>query len=814
VLKDSKFNELCAVLGISEQCCLEPDKKLIEKAFRKKALKSHPDKGGDTVVFKKLNDAYNKLIGHIEKLEHQSDSVELANSILIEISKTSVSKWQEKLKTRYGWFKSSDCKNIIFDGPYKQYMGRSSNTGNITVVLYEDPPDTIPKLHVRSTKYMAWIAEQMLPVRMHVEKGKIIQFDQWRIAHLAEFGICNFSTSTPATPAPEKKKPNKPKTPKAKRREEREAAERCAKVKRDSDPNTDLPNEKSESENVKINSEPHNSDSNSRENCSSMDVDEGELHTNNQGLDNTPYICGQCEKSFNNRMDYFLHNKICISSEDLEFPSEMNNARNNELQKEEITVQSKKMEEQVVTQINLEDPEDKLNISQDLGDKKESTPSYTINNQRNDHLPKFECEKCNGKFTNMVWYTKHMNICQGNTNIEPVVNSDDQTSTKNQKDLTTETTNNILPQINSHKDLTEKNSEIKHSKISFKVKDREDENNKALDTEFIANNIKYVFESPTVDNLNTNAECKKKKKVKFENKPQSNDDTNKLPTESANNSHTRTDKCSSYAPSVECGKCDEMFETRVLHTEHINTSNSETREKDTAKTSDVESEGSGSFALDNHITHDVMTGHAVKRQDKSIVSVGNESEHTKTNSHAQIINHKIKEMGTKNKLSPKIKSLPTENWKKTLTNDFVDSKVKINDKASSVKGDGEKRRIELNINEEKNTANKKKNMTMLNIAHKEPNFYKSSTDVCQSQAPHTKPNVSQAPRTKPDVSQAPSTKPDVSQALSTQPEPIQRKRSSLVYVVGPNTFAGNPNSVRTIKQSVSSPAVTQQCKVK
>merc|ERR1719228_1354543 len=422
----------------------------------------------------------------------------------------------------------------------------------------------------------------------------------------------------------------------------------------------------------------------------------------------------------------------------------MNNARNNELQKEEITVQSKKMEEQVVTQINLEDPEDKLNISQDLGDKKESTPSYTINNQRNDHLPKFECEKCDGKFTNMVWYTKHMNICQGNTNIEPVINSDDQ------KDLTTETTNNILPQINSHKDLTEKNSEIKHSKISFTVKDREDENNKALDTEFIANNIKSVFESPTVDNLNTNAEYKKKKKVKFEDKPQSNDDTNKQPTESANTSHTTTGKFSSYAPSVECGKCDEMFETRVLHTEHINTSNSETREKDTVNTSNVES------ALDNHITHDVMTGHAVKRQDKSIVSVGNESEHTKINSHAQIINHKMKEMGTKNKLSPKIKSLPTENWEKTLTDDFLDSKVKMNDKASTEKGDNEKRRIELNINEEKNTANKKKNMTMHNISHKQPNFYKSSTDVCQSQVPQTKPDVSQAPRTKlkPDVSQS------------------------------------------------------------
>ena len=42
--------------------------KVIEKAFRRAALKCHPDKGGDPVVFKKLNDAYNKLIGHVQKV--------------------------------------------------------------------------------------------------------------------------------------------------------------------------------------------------------------------------------------------------------------------------------------------------------------------------------------------------------------------------------------------------------------------------------------------------------------------------------------------------------------------------------------------------------------------------------------------------------------------------------------------------------------------------------------------------------------------------------------------------------------------------
>ena len=49
-------------------------------------------------------------------------------------------------------------------------MGRSRNTGNITIVLYEDPPDKIPKIHVRSSKYMAWIAEQNLPTYLHVDR--------------------------------------------------------------------------------------------------------------------------------------------------------------------------------------------------------------------------------------------------------------------------------------------------------------------------------------------------------------------------------------------------------------------------------------------------------------------------------------------------------------------------------------------------------------------------------------------------------------------------------------------------------------------
>lgn len=68
ILSDNRFNELCSVLGVSKQCVYAPERKVIEKAFRRAALKCHPDKGGDPVVFKKLNDAYNKLIGHVQNV--------------------------------------------------------------------------------------------------------------------------------------------------------------------------------------------------------------------------------------------------------------------------------------------------------------------------------------------------------------------------------------------------------------------------------------------------------------------------------------------------------------------------------------------------------------------------------------------------------------------------------------------------------------------------------------------------------------------------------------------------------------------------
>ena len=47
LLRDHQFLDFCKVLKISGLQPNDPDKKTIEKAFRRLALKTHPDKGKD-----------------------------------------------------------------------------------------------------------------------------------------------------------------------------------------------------------------------------------------------------------------------------------------------------------------------------------------------------------------------------------------------------------------------------------------------------------------------------------------------------------------------------------------------------------------------------------------------------------------------------------------------------------------------------------------------------------------------------------------------------------------------------------------------
>ncbi|CAB4057701.1 DNAJA2 [Lepeophtheirus salmonis] len=194
LLNDRAFSDLIKILEIDDPMnSNDPDRRVIEKSFRKLALKTHPDKGGDPMKFKKINDAYNRLIQHISKLEIiESDKELTTTSVIIEISKQAISKWIEKLKV-YGIPRTSNFKSTLFEGPYKHYKGRSRSIGPISITLYEEPQDGIPKVHIRCENYMLWIQEQKLPLHLHVNKNKKIMFDQWRIMNVAEFGFVSSS---------------------------------------------------------------------------------------------------------------------------------------------------------------------------------------------------------------------------------------------------------------------------------------------------------------------------------------------------------------------------------------------------------------------------------------------------------------------------------------------------------------------------------------------------------------------------------------------------------------------------------------------
>ena len=88
--------------------------------------------------------------------------------------------WRDRLTEKYGSPRTSGVASTIFEGPFCQYKGRGGRPGPITIVLYEDPQDKVPKLHVRCANYMAWIQEQRMPLHLHVQKDKKIMFDQVR----------------------------------------------------------------------------------------------------------------------------------------------------------------------------------------------------------------------------------------------------------------------------------------------------------------------------------------------------------------------------------------------------------------------------------------------------------------------------------------------------------------------------------------------------------------------------------------------------------------------------------------------------------
>ena len=63
--------ESCKLLQIEKDCS---DRKVIEKAFRDRALACHPDKGGDAEAFKRLQDAHRVMLRHAHQTQWATSS--------------------------------------------------------------------------------------------------------------------------------------------------------------------------------------------------------------------------------------------------------------------------------------------------------------------------------------------------------------------------------------------------------------------------------------------------------------------------------------------------------------------------------------------------------------------------------------------------------------------------------------------------------------------------------------------------------------------------------------------------------------------
>ena len=107
------------IVSIPKKLHLILEFKWISNSFRPVFLNVPWIKGGDPIEFKKINDAYNKLIGHVNKLDAIESEAELSRtSVIIEISKQAVPKWKEKLKAAYGLPKTSKVNNVLFNVSY------------------------------------------------------------------------------------------------------------------------------------------------------------------------------------------------------------------------------------------------------------------------------------------------------------------------------------------------------------------------------------------------------------------------------------------------------------------------------------------------------------------------------------------------------------------------------------------------------------------------------------------------------------------------------------------------------------------------
>ena len=174
-------------------------------------------------------------------------------------------------------------------------------------------------------------------------QGRTIQFDQWRIAHVAEFGIEAYKT--PPTPAPERKPP--PTADPKPKRKARDSSVPKPKTRRDSEPSphpgaggefTDKENKQPDGK------EWFSSTGNPDEHAEGTGNGEEDpfpkvynmadgTYTRKKPKKKKPkppkppppeyvYNCGHCGEGFNSMLEFNYHKTKCIPDEDFGFNAE------------------------------------------------------------------------------------------------------------------------------------------------------------------------------------------------------------------------------------------------------------------------------------------------------------------------------------------------------------------------------------------------------------------------------------------------------------------------------------------------------------
>ena len=148
--------------------------KMIEKKFKKKALKVHPDKTGknDDTEFKELLDDFRKVQTKLMELQDEDGddkgdicaffeknnvATELSQSWTVLVEKDKAESWGKALKKKFGEPKVVNSgSGYQFKAPVGDY--------NVSVTLYKSPSDQVPKMSIQGSKIsLRHFVSTMLP---------------------------------------------------------------------------------------------------------------------------------------------------------------------------------------------------------------------------------------------------------------------------------------------------------------------------------------------------------------------------------------------------------------------------------------------------------------------------------------------------------------------------------------------------------------------------------------------------------------------------------------------------------------------------